>query len=63
MELGKEQNKLRTTLIFKMQLKFELINEPYEKLCLKKSSLNYNVHDYTLKQSTRTLKRITEIIY
>lgn len=62
MELGKEQNKLRTTLIFKMQLKFELINETYEKLCLKKS-LNYNVYDYTLKQSTRTLKRITEIIY
>lgn len=63
MELGKEQNKLRTTLIFKMQLRFELINETYEKLCLKKSSLNYNVHDYTLKHSTRTLKRITEIIY
>lgn len=54
MELRKEQNKLRTTLIFKMQLKFELINETYEKLCLKKS-LNYNVYDYTLKQSTRTL--------
>lgn len=62
MELGKEQNKLMTTLIFKMQLKFELINEPYEKLCLKKS-LNYNVYDYTLKQLTRTLKRITKIIY